>query len=216
MTSGCLRELIAHADDRGLAASGLGCLERCLPPHEIGAGALRGLWTAVAKEPQEWPDRLAAAQRELAADPVDGAPADTDTDTDAGIEGDGPDAATALVRELLAAAPTVWAAGPLRTWAEECSAAALTLHHRFDAGSGADGTGGAEPPEAAEVVEGCREGHPAGAGPLVTGELRRQIRTLEILADPELGTGLRPVLTVAAEGQRVLRAAVSRRARVRH
>jgi hypothetical protein len=66
-----------------------------------------------------------------------------------------------------------------------------------------------------DVLKRCREGEPDGAGPLVAGELRRQVQILEILADAEGGVGLRQALDVSTEGQRVLRAVVSRRARVR-
>ncbi|MFI1013742.1 hypothetical protein [Streptomyces sp. NPDC020965] len=193
MTSRCLRELIAQADERGLAGSGLACLERCLPPLESGAGPLRPLWTGLAAGADGWADRLATA-REAMADTTDD------------------DEATALVRQMLAAAPATWTVAPLREWADDCSVAALELHHRFDRGPG-DGE-----PEAADVVEvlkNCREGAPTDAGPLLTGELRRQVRVLEILADGTGGAGLRQVLGISTEGQRVLRAVVSRRARVR-
>ncbi|MQS37403.1 hypothetical protein [Streptomyces katsurahamanus] len=241
MASKCLRELIAEADERGLAASGLACLERCLPLLSSEAGALRPLWAGLARGAESWPGSLAVA-REAMADSEDsedseavrmevGGRTGTVKDQRAGYgdgtvrgqragQGDGTArghgtvraAASSLVRQMLDAAPAVWAAGPLREWADDCSVAALELHHRFDAGPG-----GGEP-EAADVVEvlkGCREGEPpAGAGPLVTGELRRQLRVLEILAAGDGGSGLRQVLTVSTEGQRVLRAVVSRRARV--
>ncbi|MEO3974064.1 hypothetical protein [Streptomyces sp. CAU 1734] len=211
MASKCLRELIAEADERGLAASGLACLERCLPQPESDADVLRPLWAGLAGGAARWPASLAgalAAGEARAEDPEAG------------------DESAVLVRELLRAAPADWEAGALREWAEACSVAALELHHGLDAGSasgsassagGDQGTGG-EPPAAAEVIEilkGYRQGAPSTAGPLVTGELRRQIRVLEILAEGEGGAGLRQVLRVSTEGRRVLRAVVSRRARVR-
>ncbi|MFI1885620.1 hypothetical protein [Streptomyces jumonjinensis] len=223
MASKCLRELIAEADERGLAASGLACLERCLPLLSSEAGALRPLWAGLARGAESWPGSLAVAREAMADSEAVrmevGGRTGTVKDQKAGY-GDGTArghgtvraAASSLVRQMLDAAPAVWAAGPLREWADDCSVAALELHHRFDAGPG-----GGEP-EAADVVEvlkGCREGEPpAGAGPLVTGELRRQLRVLEILAAGDGGSGLRQVLTVSTEGQRVLRAVVSRRARV--
>ncbi|MGW1974785.1 hypothetical protein [Streptomyces sp. NPDC001889] len=189
-----LRELIAAADERGLAASGVACLERCLPPLEDGSGALAPLWTGLAKGTDGWSGSLARCREAMA-----------DADTDTGDE------AVALVQQMLDAAPAAWETGPLREWADDCSVAALELHHRLDAGPGET-----EPSAAAvvEVLKGCREGEPTGAGPLVTGELRRQLRVLEILAAGEGGAGLRQVLRVSTEGQRVLRAVVSRRARV--
>jgi hypothetical protein len=50
--------------------------------------------------------------------------------------------------------------------------------------------------------------------PLVAAELRRQVRILELLAGRGAG-GLRQALDVSTEGRRILRAAVSRRARGR-
>ncbi|GLF97704.1 hypothetical protein [Streptomyces yaizuensis] len=199
MASKCLRELIAEADERGLAASGLACLERCLPLLAAEADALRPLWAGLARGGDAWPASLAAAAEALAAT--------------AALGGDTGDPAAALVRQMLDAAPSAWDAGPLREWADDCSVAALELHHRLDAG----GPGRGEPAAAdvVEVLKGCREGAPAGAGPLVAGELRRQLRVLEILAAGEGGAGLRQVLGVSTEGQRVLRAVVSRQSRVR-
>lgn len=76
-------------------------------------------------------------------------------------------------------------------------------------------------------VERCRtgvadgpEGHPGvgpfTAGPMVSGELRRQIQILEILAETDGAAGLRQALDLSTEGRRVLRAVVSRRARARN
>ena len=186
MTSKCLTELIADADERGLAASGLACLDRCLPLLAPEADALRPLWAGLVEGEEDWSGRLAAARETM-----EGA--------------DAADEAAALVRQMLGAAPSEWAAAPLREWADECSVAALELHHRFDVGPAS---------EAGQILERCREGAQDGAGPLVAGELRRQIQILEILADAQ-GGGLRAALDLSTEGQRVLRAVVSRRARVR-
>lgn len=202
MTSKNLRELIATADERGLAASGLACLERCLPPSASEADALAPLWAGLVRGAGQWPESLAAAREAMqpgaAPDPAEAA--------------DGDDEAASLVRQMLDAAPPAWAAAPLREWADDCSVAALELHHRFDAGPG---EGEPEAASVVEVLKSCREGDPAEAGPLVTGELRRQLRVLEILAEGQGGAGLRQVLRVSTEGRRVLRAVVSRRARVR-
>ncbi|MFK4225210.1 hypothetical protein [Streptomyces sp. NPDC019890] len=193
MASKSLRELIAQADERGLAASGLACLDRCLPLLASEADALRPLWSGLVEGEEDWSGRLAEARATMESEAVD-------------------DEAATLVRQMLGAAPSEWAADPLREWADDCSVAALELHHRFDAGPGAD------EPAAADVVQvlaRCREGEPDGAGPLVAGELRRQIQILEILAEARGGVGLRQALDVSIEGQRVLRAVVSRRARVK-
>lgn len=193
MASKSLRELIAQADERGLAASGLACLDRCLPVLASEADALRPLWAGLVEGEEDWSGRLAEARATMESAAVE-------------------DEAAALVRQMLGAAPSEWEADPLREWADDCSVAALELHNRFDAGSGADELAAAD---VVDVLKRCREGEPDGAGPLVAGELRRQIQILEILADAQGGVGLRQALDVSIEGQRVLRAVVSRRARVK-
>jgi hypothetical protein len=192
VASKSLTELIAQADERGLAASGLACLDRCLPLLASEADVLRSLWAGLVEGEEDWSGRLAEARQAMEGAAVD-------------------DEAAALVRQMLGAAPSEWQADRLREWAEDCSLAALELHHRFDAGPRGD-----EPAVAdvVEVLKRCREGEPDGAGPLVSGELRRQVQILEILADAEGGVGLRQALDVSTEGQRILRAVVSRRARV--
>ncbi|AVZ74898.1 hypothetical protein SLUN_24695 [Streptomyces lunaelactis] len=193
MASKSLRELIAQADERGLAASGLACLDRCLPLLASEADALRPLWAGLVEGEDDWSVRLGEARETMEGAAVE-------------------DEAAALVRQMLGAAPSEWEADPLREWADDCSVAALELHYRLDSGHG-DGE-----PAAADVVEvlkSCREGEPGGTGPLVAGELRRQVQILEILADAQGGVGLRQVLELSTEGQRVLRAVVSRRARVK-
>ncbi|MEU7565252.1 hypothetical protein AB0A99_04425 [Streptomyces fradiae] len=189
-----LVELIARADERGLAAAALACLDRCLPLLAPEAtDQLRPLWLGVARAGDGWPDRLAEARSAVAAvadtAPVDAAPVDTEE--------------AALVRRMLDEAPGTWASGPLREWADTCSLAALELHHRLCA---------APSPGLAEVLERCRTGGPEGVGPLADGELRRQVRVLEVLADGAAG-GLRRALDLAAEGRRVVQAVRSRRAR---
>lgn len=194
MASKSLTELIAQADERGLAASGLACLDRCLPLLAPESDALRPLWAGLVGGEENWSGRLAAARESMEA---------METTEGAAVA----DEAAALVRQMLAAAPSKWDAAPLRPWAEECSVAALELHHCLDGGSGQD---------AAQLLKRCREGEPDGAGPLVAGELRRQIQILEILADADAQSGgLRAALDLSTEGRRILRAAASRRARVK-
>ncbi|MFE3072176.1 hypothetical protein [Streptomyces sp. NPDC059247] len=184
-----LRELIDRADERALAAAGLACLDRCLPLFADGGDALRPVWAAVARgDGRAWAEAVAGARTALA--PAAGS-------------GTGPASGTAdaeAVRGMLAAAPESWTADALRAWADGCSATALTLHGRYDAGAAPDG-----------LVERCRAGDAAGAGPLLAGELRRQQAVLEASAHGP--TGLRRARELSVEGGRVLRAVVSRRAR---
>lgn len=186
-----LLELIAAADARGLAASGAACLDRCLPQPAAGADPdpLRPLWAGCA-DPRDWPDRLAEARAALDALPD-------------------PPESVLRIRTLLGEAPADRSGEALRTWADACSALALDIHRGHDAAR----------PDATELVDRCRAGDPAGAGPLLSGEAVRQVRILEMLAEigdgAPTGAGLRQVMDVSTEGQRVLRAAASRRARVR-
>ncbi|WP_406093398.1 hypothetical protein [Streptomyces sp. NBC_01013] len=190
-----LLELIAAADARGLAASGTACLDRCLPQPAAGAepDPLRPLWAGCA-DPRDWADRLAEARAALdgLSDPQEGA-----------------QETVLRIRTLLAEAPAERAGEELRTWADACSVLALDIHCGHDA-VGADAT---------ELVGRCRAGDPEGAGPLLSGEATRQVRILELLAETgdaaPAGGGLRQVRDVSTEGRRVLRAAVSRRARAR-
>ncbi|WP_405899489.1 hypothetical protein OG242_20180 [Streptomyces sp. NBC_00727] len=190
-----LLELIAAADERGLAAGAAACLERCLPQPAPGdePDPLRPLWAGCA-DPRLWPARLAEARAAL--DSVAGPLAD-------------PGEPVGRVRDLLAGAPDDRAGEALRVWADACSVLALELH------LGHDATG----PAAADRVARCRAGDLSGAGPLLAGEVARQVRILEMLAGIDdaapAGAGLRQVLDVSTEGQRVLRAAAARRARVR-
>ncbi|MEU4080320.1 hypothetical protein DEJ45_13735 [Streptomyces venezuelae] len=156
-TGRSLLELIDGADERGLAAAGLACLDRCLPLLAGDRGeALRPVWAAVARgDGAAWGEAVAKARVEL-----DGAPGD-----DAGA-----------VRGMLADAPLDWAAGSLRGWAGTCSATALALHGRYDTGDVPDG-----------LVERCRAGDADGAGPLLAGELRRQQAVLESVAHGPTG-----------------------------
>ncbi|MFJ2936269.1 hypothetical protein ACIO8G_26370 [Streptomyces sp. NPDC087219] len=184
VTGRSLLELIDGADERGLAAAGLACLDRCLPLLAGDRGdALRPVWAAVARgDGEAWGEAVAKARVEL-----DGEPGD-----------DGADAGA--VRGMLAYAPATWTADALRGWAAACSVTALALHGRYDAADVPDG-----------LVERCRAGDADGAGPLLAGELRRQQAVLDSVAHGP--TGLRRARELSVEGGRVLRAVVSRRAR---
>ncbi|MET8728249.1 hypothetical protein ABZV81_13875 [Streptomyces parvus] len=189
-----LLELIGRADERALAAGAVACLERCLP---LLAGPetepLRPLW-ASCENGREWAIRLAAVRTEMEQPSVSDGPA-------------------ALVRAMLGAAPSDFAAGPLREWADACSLVALRVHGRFDAPDGG------VPADEEDLLKAARSGEPAAVGPLVAGELERQVRILEILAETTgtagSGAGLRKALDLSTEGRRVLRAVMSRRARGR-
>ncbi|MET7457327.1 hypothetical protein ABZT03_36785 [Streptomyces sp. NPDC005574] len=187
-----LVELIAQADERGLAASGLACLDRCVPLLGGDDESLRPLWASLAEQDaREWAEGLERARDRLAAEagPPDGPP-------------DGPeDEAAALARRMLIAAPATPSAAEVRVWADACSVAALRIHRLLDPLDDAAGS-----------VEDRREGRTGGMSPLVAAELRRQVTVLELLAGHGAG-GLRRALDVSTEGRRVLRAVVSRRSR---
>ncbi|MFG2475212.1 hypothetical protein [Streptomyces fagopyri] len=191
-----LVDLIAQADERGLAASGLACLDRCVPLLGGDDEVLRPLWSSLA-DGGAWGEYLERARTELdVADPGQAAAADDDDDDDE---------AAVLVRRMLAAAPDDPSAPDLREWADACSVRALRIHRLLDAAAGDTGTC---------PVSAHREGLTDGISPLVAAELRRQVTVLELLAGRGAG-GLRPALEVSTEGRRVLRAVVSRRARGR-
>ncbi|MEV4446417.1 hypothetical protein [Streptomyces mirabilis] len=194
-----LVDLIAQADERGLAASGLACLDRCVPLLGGDDEVLRPLWSSLADggaDGDAWGARLAKARAELdsadlSADPVSvPAPGSgSGAETEAGAAVSDEDRAAALARRMLATAPDDPCASALRAWADACSAAALQIHRLLDVAADGD-------------------------GPLVAAERRRQVAVLELLAGRGAG-GLRPALEVSTEGRRVLRAVVSRRARGR-
>ncbi|MFD9905850.1 hypothetical protein [Streptomyces sp. NPDC059063] len=166
-------ELIAQADETGLAASGLACLDRCVPLLGGDDQVLRPLWVSLA-DGAPWDGALADV-REALASGASGA--------SGGAGGD----AAALALRMLDAVPAQRSAASLRPWADGCSAAALQIHRLLD-------------------------GTEEGVSPLVSAELRRQVRVLELLG---AGGGLRQALAVSTEGRRVLQAVVSRSKRVR-
>ncbi|MET8056397.1 hypothetical protein ACWECC_17025 [Streptomyces microflavus] len=189
-----LLELIERADERALAASAVACLDRCLPllAGPEGAEPLRPLW-ASCEDGREWAIRLTAVRTAMDHESVTDGPA-------------------ARVRAMLGAAPSDFAPAPLREWADACSLVALEIHGRFDAPDG-------DAPHDADLLKAARGGAAAELGPLVAGELERQVRILEILAETAgtagSGAGVRKALDLSTEGRRVLRAVMSRRARIR-
>ncbi|MEV5877080.1 hypothetical protein AB0L75_23155 [Streptomyces sp. NPDC052101] len=180
-----LVERIAQADERGLAASGLACLDRCLPLLGADDELLRPLWASLA-DGSDWGASLEKARGTL------------------GAEGADDEEAARLVRRMLEAAPAERTAGAVRPWADACSVAALRVHRLLDpaADGTADGAG----------LDAGRAGDTADLPPLVAAELRRQAAVLDLLAEhgPH---GLRRALDLSIEGRRVLRAVVSRRER---
>ncbi|MDF3298270.1 hypothetical protein [Streptomyces tropicalis] len=183
-----LVELIAQADERVLAASGLACLDRCLPLLGGDDEVLRPLWaTFVEGAADGWSERLGQARDAL------GGPG-----PDEGTEDD----AARLARGMLAAAPAVRSDGGVRAWADSCSVASLRIHQLLD------------PAEDASPVDSCRAGGTDGVSPLVAAELRRQVTVIELVGGHG-PAGLLQALEVSAEGRRVLQAVVSRRARGR-
>lgn len=186
-----LVDLIAQADRRALAASGLACLDRCVPLLGGDDEILRPLWSSLVAG-QEWQERVAKARAELAAGEI------PDGDADCAFEAE----AARLARRMLDTFPERPTTEALRQWADACSVAALQVHQLLD------------PAEDTSPVEARREGGTEGMPPLVAAELRRQITVLELLAGHG-PNGLRHALEVSTEGRRVLRAVVSRRARGR-
>lgn len=192
-----LVELIAQADERGLAASGLACLDRCVPLLGGDDEILRPLWASLAGsdtgDAGDWGERLEQARGKLAG---------AEGGAEGGSESASEDEAAVLARRMLDAAPGTPDADEVRVWADACSVASLQIHRILD------------PIADRTPVDACRTGRTEGVPPLVAAELRRQVVVLEVLAGH--GTaGLRRALEVSVEGRRVLRAVVSRRARGR-
>ncbi|MGW5614643.1 hypothetical protein [Streptomyces sp. NPDC003877] len=179
-----LVELIAQADERGLAASGLACLDRCVPLLGGDDETLRPLWASLTDDAgaAEWAERLEQVRAKLDA------------------AGDG-DEAVVLAHRMLRAAPAERSAAEVRVWADACSVASLQIHRILDPSE-----------DDASSVSVRREGRTEGISPLVAAELRRQVVVLEVLAGHGQA-GLRRALEVSTEGRRVLRAVVSRRNR---
>lgn len=185
-----LVELIARADARGLAGSGLACLDRCVPLLDGDDEVLRPLWATLADGAGDgpgWARGLARVRDKLA-----------------GPDAEGEDEAVLLARRMLAAAPDECSGAAIRAWADACSVASLRVHRLLDPATDA----------ATEAADVRGENRTEGLSPLVVAELRRQVTVLEVLAGHG-PAGLRRALEVSTEGRRVLRAVVSRRARGR-
>ncbi|MGR8008758.1 hypothetical protein [Streptomyces hypolithicus] len=192
-----LVELIDRADERSLAASAVACLDRSLPLLEYVEGAdrigldtdeaLRPLWVAV-EGGDAWLGRL----RRVAA-------------VVERVAGAAPGELAGFALRMAAAVPTAYHGPEMRDWAENCSAAVLEVHLRLD---------GVPPGSHPARVKAYRAGETAGISPLTAGELRRQCQLLDMLAE-DSGGGLNHALQLSNEGKRVLRAAASRRARIR-
>ncbi|MFI8350411.1 hypothetical protein [Streptomyces sp. NPDC085596] len=190
-----LEDLIAQADARGLAASGLACSDRCVSLLVDDDELLRPLWAHLVDD-SDWSESLQKACAALG-------PADP---------GSGEDEAAGLARGMLLSAPAERTGEALREWADACSLASLRLHRLLDPADPAEPSEGAltaGSDEAVRAADGAED-----APPLVAAELGRQIVVLQLLAEhgPQ---GLRRAVDVSGEGRRVLRAVVSRRARGR-
>ncbi|WDM12164.1 hypothetical protein J3S85_11830 [Streptomyces lavenduligriseus] len=133
-----LVELIARADERGLAVGGLACLDRCLPLLGGDDEALRPLWASLA-DGSGWAGDLARARDLLGAGRLPG------------------DEAALLAHRMLESAPAERTTDALRPWAEACSTASLRVHRLLDpavatgAGPDAGDTAGPSPLVAAEL-----------------------------------------------------------------
>ncbi|GAB2723441.1 hypothetical protein [Streptomyces bullii] len=195
-----LVELIAQADERGLAVSGLACLDRCVPLLGCDDEMLRPLWQSLTDtaDSGDWALGLEQARGKL----------------DAFDEFDTADEAALLARRMLAAAPAERSAAEVRVWADACSVAALQIHRLLDPAED-EGPSVDALPQALNAVRAGQtltQGRAEGMSPLVAAELRRQITVLEVVAGHG-PAGLRRALEVSTEGRRVLRAVVSRRTR---
>ena len=107
-----LVELIAQADERGLAASGLACLDRCVPLLGGDDLVLRPLWASLA-DGSGWDAGLEKAR---------GALGTGEAETEAEL----------LARRMLDAAPAHRAPDEVRRWADACSVASLRIHRLLD------------------------------------------------------------------------------------
>ncbi|WP_060878427.1 hypothetical protein [Streptomyces scabiei] len=198
-----LVELLAQADERGLAASGLACLDRCVPLLGGDDEVLRPLWAELVDGGEGWGAKLAKARGELALSDADADAGGAGADVGAGARTAASDEeAVLLARRMLDAVPDERSGDALRAWADICSVSALRIHQLLDPlDAGGD-----------DSVADCRAGRTEGASHLVAAELRRQVVVLELLAQHG-AAGMRQALGAATEGRRVLRAVVSRRAR---
>ncbi|WSQ11401.1 hypothetical protein OG604_28710 [Streptomyces sp. NBC_01231] len=236
-----LVELIAQADERGLAASGLACLDRCLPLLGGDDEILRPLWAGLADEvdADDWSERLEQVRGRLG--PALASPAVTTLGGEAagrwfGGGGSGPVGRAFVGGERGGGKPGGRESGggePVDGQAVDGEAVLLARRMLAATPSAPGATEvrlwadacsvaalrihrlleGAAPEDAdAASVGARREGRTEGMSPLVAAELRRQVAVLELLSEHGAG-GLRRALEVSTEGRRVLRAVVSRRTR---
>lgn len=144
-----LVELIGQADERGLAASGLACLDRCIPLLGGDDEVLRPLWAGLADDAGAagWGERLEQVRGKLGGEFGAGDFSGTGTGT-------GEDEAVLLARRMLAAAPVERSAAGIRAWADACSVAALRIHRLLDPLK-----------DAGDSVDARREGRTEGMSP---------------------------------------------------
>jgi hypothetical protein len=185
-----LVDLIAKADERGLAASGLACLDRCVPLLGGDDEILRPLWGNLTdtSDAAAWGGLLEQVRGKL--------------ESGGDFSAEGGDEAVVLARRMLEAAPAERSGAEVRVWADACSVASLHIHRLLD------------PADDPSPLDSRRAGATEGMPPLVAAELRRQVTVLEVVTGHG-AAGLRRALEVSTEGRRVLRAVVSRRARGR-
>ncbi|KAA0935451.1 hypothetical protein [Streptomyces apricus] len=204
-----LVELLARADELGLAAGGLACLDRCVPLVGGDDEILRPLWASLAGDgsgapseegDRDWGECVEQVRAKLYVAGV------AEGDASAGGDGSAEGEAVALAHRMLGAAPAERTAAGLRAWSDTCSVAALRIHRLLDGSAGEI--------DAAFPVDAWREDRTPDMSPLVAAELRRQISVLELVA-AHGPAGLRQARELTTEGRRVLRAVVSRRARGR-
>ncbi|MET7675355.1 hypothetical protein [Streptomyces seoulensis] len=113
-----LEELIAQADARGLAASGLACSDRCVSLLVEDDELLRPLWAHLV-DGSDWSESLAKVRAALG-----------EVEPGAGSE------AAGVAREMLLSAPAEREGEALREWAEACSSASLRVHRLLDPAPG--------------------------------------------------------------------------------
>ncbi|MEU6384451.1 hypothetical protein ABZ847_12855 [Streptomyces bauhiniae] len=111
-----LEELIAQADTRGLAASGLACSDRCVSLLVEDDELLRPLWAHLV-DGSDWSESLEKVRAALDA-------------VEPGSE------AAGVAREMLLSAPAERDGEALRAWAEACSSASLRVHRLLDPAPG--------------------------------------------------------------------------------
>ncbi|MGA5320008.1 hypothetical protein ACPCIU_06165 [Streptomyces seoulensis] len=113
-----LEELIAQADARGLAASGLACSDRCVSLLVEDDELLRPLWAHLV-DGSDWSESLAKVRAAVGT-----------------VEPGSDSEAAGVAREMLLSAPAEREGEALREWAEACSSASLRVHRLLDPAPG--------------------------------------------------------------------------------